>query len=180
MLNSNISSTVHMSSQYGELQPTNGWDRLAGLEHPSTFQRVSWFRYCTTSLNAGQPNFAQYLAVSCAGRLHIGLHFRGSCSTNGILPDAKFTLRPSLAFWYIDSVTARHSSSGRQPNCGVQQRAPPIFGRAAFTLGIGPHSSVKRYCQDTNRKSHKHTHPTDCSTWTTKAVDNFIFIHHKR
>jgi len=29
---------------------------------------------------------------------------------------AKFTLRPSLAFSYISSVTARHSSSGPQPN----------------------------------------------------------------
>jgi len=26
--------------------------------------------------------------------------------------------------------------------CGVEQRAPPVFGRAAITLGIGPHSSV--------------------------------------
>jgi len=34
------------------------------------------------------------------------------------------------------------SSSGRQPNCGVEQRPPPIFGRAAMTLGIGPHSSL--------------------------------------
>jgi len=25
--------------------------------------------------------------------------------------------------------------------CGIEQRAPPIFGRAAITLGIGPHSS---------------------------------------
>ena len=25
--------------------------------------------------------------------------------------------------------------------CGVEQRAPPIFGRAAITLDIGPHSS---------------------------------------
>jgi len=25
--------------------------------------------------------------------------------------------------------------------CGVEQRAPPIFDRAAITLGIGPHSS---------------------------------------
>jgi len=25
--------------------------------------------------------------------------------------------------------------------CGVEQRAPPIFGRVAITLGIGPHSS---------------------------------------
>ena len=26
--------------------------------------------------------------------------------------------------------------------CGVEQRAPPMFGRATMTLGIGPHSSV--------------------------------------
>jgi len=26
-----------------------------------------------------------------------------------------------------------------QPNCGVEQRAPPVVGRAAITLGIGPH-----------------------------------------
>ena len=38
-------------------------------------------------------------------------------------------------------VLARHSSSGRQPNCGVEQRAQPIFGRAAITLDFGPHSS---------------------------------------
>ena len=38
---------------------------------------------------------------------------------NGILPGAKFTLRPSLAFSYICSVTTRHSSSGRQPNFGA-------------------------------------------------------------
>ena len=35
---------------------------------------------------------------------------------NGILTDAKFTLRPSLAFCYSGTVTARHSSSGHQPN----------------------------------------------------------------
>jgi len=26
--------------------------------------------------------------------------------------------------------------------CGIEQTAPPIFGRAAITLGIGPHSSI--------------------------------------
>jgi len=25
--------------------------------------------------------------------------------------------------------------------CGAEQRTPPIFGRVAITLGIGPHSS---------------------------------------
>ena len=29
--------------------------------------------------------------------------------------------------------------------CGVEQRAPPIFGRAAITLGIGPHSSLFKF-----------------------------------
>jgi len=28
--------------------------------------------------------------------------------------------------------------------CGVEQRAPSIFGRAAITLDIGPHSSFYR------------------------------------
>jgi len=32
---------LHMSSQYGELRPTSGWDLLASLGHPSKFQRDS-------------------------------------------------------------------------------------------------------------------------------------------
>jgi len=44
------------------------------------------------------------------------IHFRGLLSPDRILPGAKFTLRPSLAFSYIGSVTARHSISGSQPN----------------------------------------------------------------
>jgi len=38
---------------------------------------------------------------------------------SGILPGVKFTLCPTPAFCYIGSVTARHSSSGRQPNFGA-------------------------------------------------------------
>jgi len=38
---------LHMSSQYGELRPTNGWDRLANLGHPSKFQRVSHLGFVT-------------------------------------------------------------------------------------------------------------------------------------
>jgi len=54
---------------------------------------------------------------------------------------SKFQRLPRLG-----SVTARHSSSGRQPN--FAGRAPPIFRRAAITLGIGPHSSwVKKYTE---------------------------------
>ena len=44
------------------------------------------------------------------------VHYVYILPPNGILPAAKFTLRPSLAFSCIGSVTARHSSSGRQSN----------------------------------------------------------------
>jgi len=60
---------LHTSSQCGELRPTNGWDRLASLGHPSKFQWVSRLGFLTasTSLNGSQPNFARCLAVSWAG-----------------------------------------------------------------------------------------------------------------
>jgi len=41
-----------------------------------------------------------------------GCIFATEFGADGILPGAKFTLRPSLAFSYIGSVTVRHSSSG--------------------------------------------------------------------
>jgi len=123
----------------GELRPTNGSDQMASFGHPSKFQRVTRLGFVTaaTSLTRGQLNFARCLDVSWAGTLDI--HSRGLLPPDGILPGAKFTLRPSLVF-YIGSVTTRHSSSGRLPNF-----APPIFGRAAITLGIGPHSSCYYY-----------------------------------
>ena len=68
---------LHMSLQYSECRPTNGWDRFGSLGHPSKFQRVSRLGLVTaqTSLNGGQPNIAQRFAISWAGTLYI--HFRG-------------------------------------------------------------------------------------------------------
>jgi len=66
------------------------------------------------SLNGGQPNFAQCLAVSWAGTLCI--RFWGLSPRYRILPGAKFTFRPSLAFSYIANVTARPLTSGYRPN----------------------------------------------------------------
>jgi len=49
---------------------------------------------------------------------YIGLHvyFWRLLPPIGIFPGAEFTLCPNLAFSNIGRVTARHSSSGRQPN----------------------------------------------------------------
>ena len=51
---------LHMSSQYGELRPSSGWDRFVSLGHPSKFQRLSLLGSVTArhSSSGRQPNFA--------------------------------------------------------------------------------------------------------------------------
>ena len=94
------------------------------------------------------PNFARCLAVSWAGTLYI--HFGGFLPPKGILPAAKFTLRPSRVLSYIGNVTARHLSSGHQPNFAGWSKYSA--GRL-ITLGIGPHSSLlRKTCTVCNNK----------------------------
>jgi len=60
---------------------------------------------------------------------------------NGILRDAKFILHLRLVLLYWQRYCTAVEQWASAKLCGVQQRAPPIFVRAAITLGIGPHSS---------------------------------------
>ena len=60
--------------------------------------------------------------------------FLGILPPNGILLSAKFTLRPSLAFSYTGSVSARNSNSGHQPNFAVLSR-----GRHLYSAGRPSH-----------------------------------------
>jgi len=106
---------LHMSSQYGKPRPTNGWDQLVSLGHPSKFELphfVSWLRYCTDVSQRRSTKlctmFGHLLSYSTQYRVHnTRIYIFGGRSS---LPGAKFTLRPSLAFFYIGRVTARHSS----------------------------------------------------------------------
>jgi len=68
--------------------------------------------------------------------------FRGLLPPDGIFPGANFTLRPSFAFSYIDSITARHSTSGRQPNfvaCMAQGIELRNFADGATYVRLGGH-----------------------------------------
>jgi len=143
---------LHMSPQYGELWPTNGWDRFGSFGHPTKFQRVSRLAFVTaaTLLTGGQPNFARCLPISWVCTLCI--HFWGLLPPYGILPSAKFIIHPSLAFSYIGSgsVTARHSSSGHQPNFvawykewnyGTFTEGTTYIRLGGYHVGNCPHSS---------------------------------------
>jgi len=119
----------------------NGWDRLVSLGHPANFNvfhvLASLLHRCrSTELNLALhdvwpfPGLVHYIYI--VGGLASKTHFtpptptRQNCFVgsesvvwnrfNGILPGAKFTLPPSLAFSYIVRVAVRHSSSVRQPN----------------------------------------------------------------
>ena len=114
LLKSNISS---MSPQYGELQPTSGWDQLPGLgQHHSNFNGFRVLASLLHRCRSTEVNQTLHNVWPSHGLVHYtlytGTHFR-ALAPDRILPGAKFTLHPSLAFSYIDSVTAWHQTSGR-------------------------------------------------------------------
>jgi len=138
---------LHTFSQYGELRPTNGWDRFGCLGHPRKFQLVSRLGFVTasTSLTGGQPNVAWCLAVSWAGTLYI--HFRRLtefCPVQYSLY-VQVLRSPILAALPHGTPAAGVSQTvwrgTRNGITELSQMAPLVFGWAAITLGIGPHSS---------------------------------------
>ena len=137
------STRPHNTVNFGPLTAEIDW-RVWGT--PNIFQRASHLGFATAPmlLNGGQPNFALYLAVSWAGILYI--HFWGLLSPNGILPRAKFTLHSSLAFSYIGSVTARHSSSGHQANrCQEFSRGHHLYSAGRPSRWASAHILVIKY-----------------------------------
>jgi len=144
----------YMTSQHGELHPTNGWVRFVSLGHSSKFQRVAHLVFVTaaTALTGGQPNFARCLAISYAGTLYIYI-FGGSC-----LRTEFCWVQNSLYVQLLHSPILPALLHGTPPasvsqafRCGTRngitelsQRASPMFRWAAITLGIGPHSSFNR------------------------------------
>jgi len=65
-----------------------------------------WQHYCSDVAHL-RPTRLCTMFGRLLGCYTIYIHFWGILPPNGILPCAKFTLRPSLAFSYIGSVTAR-------------------------------------------------------------------------
>ena len=90
------------------------------------------------------------------GLLHEIYTFGGSCPLTEFchVQNARYVqfLRSPILAALLHALQQRASAK----LCGVEHRAPPIFGRAAITLGIGPHSSfhsnaVSVLCQNDSR-----------------------------
>jgi len=144
-----MSSTCpHNMVNFGPLAAEICW-RVWGT--PANFKRVSRLGSVTaaTSLSGGQPNFARCLAVSCASCYTIYIS-GGSCPLTEFCPVQNSLYVQVLRSLVLPALLHGTSASGvsqtlrRGTRNGITElpyRAPPIFGRAAITLGIGPHSS---------------------------------------
>jgi len=114
---------------------------LASLGHFSKFQRVSRVGSLLQRRHLPEANQTLHDVWPSLGLTHTIYTFWRLLPPDGILPGARFTLRPSLAFSYIGSVTARHSSSGRQPNCAAWNTEwnYVTFAEGATYIWLGGH-----------------------------------------
>ena len=159
---------LHMSSQYGELRPTNGSDRLASLGHP---QQIStsfafWLRHCT---NVAQRRSTKLCMVF--GRflgwyiIYTFLHFWGSypvmefCQVQNSLCD-KVLRSPILAVLLHNtravgvSQTLWHGTRNGITELlllVISTEGAIYIPMAVITLGIGPHSSFRLNSIDIKR-----------------------------
>jgi len=126
---------LHMPHNMTNVGPVTAEIGLPVWAPHSTFQRVPRLGFVTepTSVTGGQPNFARCLAISWAATLY--MHFRGALTSKSCV----------LLYWQrYTALAAVRQTLWRGTGNGItelSQRAPPIFGWAAITLGIGPHSS---------------------------------------
>jgi len=164
---------LHMSSQYAGLSPL-----MAGIDWwvwgtPSTFSGFHALASLLHRRRSTEVNRTLHDVWPSPGLVH-HIHFWGLFPPpNRILPGAKFTLRPSLSFSCIGSITARHMQCASAKLCGVVQGMElRNFGKGHHLysagwpsrLGIVPTAAV-----DINPVKEAGT-DRDCRVWISKAA----------
>ena len=85
-----------MSSEYGELRPTSGWDLLASLGHPWKFQRA--LRLCSTTARHSSSRCQPDFAALNRGR-HV--HSAGRPSRWALAHISSFVGLREHLYWYL-------------------------------------------------------------------------------
>jgi len=94
---------------WGTTANFNGFRVLASLLHRRLSTEVNQTLHVWPS-----PGLVYYICAYA---------FDGTCPVTKLCQLQEFTLRPNLAFSYIGSVTARHSSTGLQPKFAAWYKA---------------------------------------------------------
>jgi len=145
---------LHMSSQYGDPRPTNGWDRFGSLGHPTNF---NGFRVLASLLHqhrSTEVNQTLHGVWPSSGLVHyryiLGLFpLTEFCQVQNSLC-VQVLHSPILAALLHDTRAVGVSQTLRAVQ-GMEMRnfrsssfateSTTYIPRAAITLGIGPHSS---------------------------------------
>ena len=162
----------HKFSQYGELQPTSGWDRSGTLGHPCKSQPVS--RLGSVTACHSSRDVREWLAtfpfppipvssfpfpIPFPLCLRFNSHPRPVTKLSSHSIPIPVWLMNDIYHWTRMWANAQRDGRPAEHRCrplllhgtlvvDVSQtlqrwtEAPPIFGRAAITLGIGSHSSL--------------------------------------
>ena len=137
-LNSIISSRCpHNIANFGPLTAEIG---LPVWGTPANFNRFRVLASLLQRCRSMEANQTLHDLWSSPGMVHY-IYILGAFAPDGILARAKFTLRPSLVFSYIRSVTAWQSSSGPQPNFAAwyMQWNYGTFAEGATYIRLGGH-----------------------------------------
>ena len=131
LLSINISSIrLHNMANFGSLAAV--WGTPANF---NGFREFASLLQRRRSVMANQTLHDVWLFPGLVHYMHI---FVGSCPwRNFALCKIHFTLRPSLAFSYIGSVTARHFTSEREPGCNMVQCNYGTFAEGATYIRLG-------------------------------------------
>ena len=151
LLNSNVSSTcLHNMMNFGPLAAEIDWRVWDTPVTPAYFNGIAyWLRYCTDVAQCRSTKLYRMFGRLLGWWYTIYTFWR-------LLPLTEFCqLQNSLCILVLRSpilsallhgtraaaVSQTLSRGTRNGITELSQRAPPVFGWAAITLGIGPHSS---------------------------------------
>ena len=118
---------------------------FGSLEHLRKFQRVSRLPSLLQRRRSPDSNQTLHDVWPLLG-WYIIYTFSGALAPDRILPPATFIFCPSLAFASIGNVTARHSSSGRQPNfeASYKEWNYGTFAEGSTSIRQGGHDAGHR------------------------------------
>ena len=148
MLNRNIPSTCpHSMANFGPLMAEIG-SRVCGT--PANFNGVCILPSLLQRCRSPAANQTLYDVWLSPGLVHYIYIFGGSCRLTEFCPVqnslyVQVLHSPILAALLHSTLAAGISQTASLYKNGIRelsQRVPPIFGWAAITLGIGPHSSL--------------------------------------
>ena len=131
----------HMCSQHCELPSTTANIGSVVWGTPANFNGFCALASLLQRHRSTEANQTLHDVLPSPGLVHYIYIFGGSCPVREFCQVQHSLCVQALRSPISSALLHSPRVVASAKLCGIQQRAPPIFGREAITLGIGPHSS---------------------------------------